>query len=191
MWGMVLRRCLGQGDAMPKLLKLAMLTALLPLLTATAQTSTTYAIPAGQQVTCQEHHTTPIVVETCFNGKPLTGSDGSHGYFQCCNIGATAFIYTSPVSKAQYCGNPYWPAAGGTPPVWKIGTLQNGDTFWGMTCSATPQGTSQDGPVAINLEITAHSQTVQTRCGKWPCTITTWYIDSFELTLSQPIAPTV
>jgi hypothetical protein len=168
---------------MTKLLKLAMLTAL-PLLTATAQTSTTYTIPAGQQVTCQERYTTPSVVETCFNGKLLVGSDGSQGYFQCCNVGATAFIYTSPVSKGQYCGNPYWPAGGGTPPVWTIGTLANGDTFWGMTCSATPQGTSHDNPVTINLEITAHSQTEQSRCGRWPCTITTWYIDSFELTVA-------
>ena len=179
----VLRRCLGQGDAMPRLLKLAMLTALLPLLTATAQTSTTYAIPAGQQVTCQEHYTTPIVVEACFNYMRLTGSDGSQGYFQCCNIGATAFIHTSPVSTGDYCGNPYLPVAGGTPPVWTIGRLENGDTFWGMTCSAPPPWNSHGGPVTINLEITAHSRTVQTRCGKWACTITTWYIDSFELTL--------
>ncbi len=56
---------------MTKLLKLAMLTAPLLLLTATAQTSTTYTIPAGQQVTCQERYTTPSVVETCFNGRLL------------------------------------------------------------------------------------------------------------------------
>ena len=76
---------------MTKLLKLAMLTAL-PVLTAAAQSSTTYTIPAGQQVTCQERYTTPTVVETCFNGRLLAGSDGSQGYFQCCNVGATAFI---------------------------------------------------------------------------------------------------
>jgi hypothetical protein len=52
-----------------------------------------------------------------------------------------------------------------------------------MTCSAPPPWNSHGGPVTINLEITAHSRTVQTRCGKWACTITTWYIDSFELTL--------
>ena len=168
---------------MTKLLKLAMLIAL-PLLTATAQTSTTYTIPAGQQVVCQETFTTPVAVETCFNYKALTGSDRSQGFFQCCTIGATAFVYTSPVSKGEYCGDPYFPMAGGPPPVWTIGKLPNGDTFWGMTCST--KGTS---PVTITLEITAHSHTLQTRIGKWPVTFTEWFIDSFELTVHP--SPTV
>jgi hypothetical protein len=168
---------------MRNLLKLALLTAL-PLLTAAAQSTTTYTIPAGQHFTCTEHYSIPSVVETCFNGKALAGSDGSWGRFQCCNVGATAFIYTSPVSKGQYCGDPYYPIGGGTPPVWTISTLSNGDTSWKMTCSAVPDGTSHDPGVTLDLEITAHSQTVQTRCGKWPCTITTWYVDTFELTVT-------
>ena len=171
---------------MTKLLKLAMLTAL-PLLTATAQSSTTYTIPPGQQFTCSERYTMPSVVETCFNGRPLLGSDGSEGYFGCCNVGGTGFTYTSPVSKVQVCGDPYYPLGGGTPAVWTIGTLSNGDTIWTMSCGAIPNGSSKDGPMNINLQFTGHSQTVQTRCGKWPCTITTWYIDSFELTLT-PVA---
>jgi hypothetical protein len=168
---------------MPKLMTLAMLT-VLPLLTAAAQT--TYTLPAGQQVVCRETYTTPVAVETCFNYRALTGSDGSQGWFQCCNIGATAFVFTSPASAGAYCGNPYLPIAGGTPPVWTIGTLANGHTFWGMTCTTAP---AQNGPIAINLEITAHSVPLQTRCGKWPCTITNWFIDSFELTLGQPVVP--
>jgi hypothetical protein len=172
---------------MPKLMTLAMLT-VLPLLTAAAQT--TYTLPAGQQVVCRETYTTPVAVETCFNDRALTGPGGSQGWFQCCNIGATAFAFTSPASSGDYCGNPYLPVAGGTPPVWTIGKLANGDTFWGMTCTTTSQGSSRDVSVRINLEITAHSLTIQTRCGKWPCTITNWIIDSFELTLSQPVVPT-
>lgn len=144
---------------------LASVTVLLALCRIAA--AQTYSIPEGTTVSNVE----------AWTYDNLAGSDGSTGRFAAGGYW-TQFVYETPAGKAQYCnGTAVWTTARVTSGPY------TGDTFYVMNCQASPDGTSHDPATTIHVEITAHSTTIQTHCGRWRCTVTQWHVNEGMVTI--------
>ena len=147
-------------------------------LTAAAQTTTTYAIPAGTVCTssiqnCGYHNLTA----TSPNGSTLWGLFGAGGYWT--QFDYQAFQGQDPGYKAQYCN--------GTA-VWTTANMDNGGTLYTMDCQASPDGTSSDPPAKLHAEVEAYSFVVSYVCGVKVHTIchkTEWSVDAGSLAITQ------
>jgi hypothetical protein len=150
---------------------------LLVTLCGIAAAQITYTIPVGTTCHNIEGCTYHNLIATAPHGSLLYGFFEAGGYW-------TQFQYQNsptqnPGYKAVYCN--------GTA-AWTTATMDsNGDTFYVMDCQANADGTSNDPPTVIHVEIAAHSFTLKEPCGakggRHICTVTEWYVDDGTVTI--------
>jgi hypothetical protein len=131
------------------------------LLTAAAQTTTTYTLPAG---------TNCISINGCWY--PVLAADGSQfGQLAIANVSQIDYDH-GPQPVAQYC-------TPGTITLTQTATPQFGPTSYHFVfqCAATPEQTSQDAPMLLHAEIQAHSY-VARYCFRSCIYQTRWIVDS-------------
>jgi len=130
------------------------------LLTAAAQTTTTYTLPVG---------TNCISINGCWY--PVLAADGSQfGELAIANVSQIDYDDgLQPV--AQYC-------TPGTITLTQTATPQFGPTSYHFVfqCAATPEQTSQDAPMLLHAEIQAHSY-VARYCVRSCIYQTRWIVD--------------